>query len=78
MYQPEKASRGWATTILNQRIEIADHMRENPSLKAKADELFLQAYLDARKLAAAEDCPSCFPPYRLSRAIRRSISPGSR
>ncbi|WP_158809454.1 DUF29 domain-containing protein [Beijerinckia sp. L45] len=54
IYQPEKSSRSWTTTILNQRIEIAQHMEENPSLKAKADTIFLKAYADARKLAASE------------------------
>ena len=79
MYQPEKASLGWATTILNQRIEIADHMRENPSLKAKADELFLQAYLDVRKLAAAETgLPKLFPalpPFTRDQALDQSWQP---
>lgn len=54
MVQPARSSRSWRTTILNQRIEIARHIEDNPSLKAKAAGLFAEAYADARKLAASE------------------------
>ena len=40
--------------LLNQRLEIARHIAENPSLKPKADGLFNTAYADARRLAASE------------------------
>lgn len=53
-YQPEKSSRSWQTTILNQRIEIARHMMDNPSLKSKVEQVFAEAYADARELAASE------------------------
>ncbi len=43
MYQPSKSGRSWRTTILNQRIEVAQHIDDNPSLKAKADALFAKA-----------------------------------
>ena len=54
IYQSQRSSRSWKATIINQRLEIAQHMEDNPSLKAKADAIFLRAYADARKLAAAE------------------------
>lgn len=54
MFQSEKSSRSWKATILDQRIQIARHVQDNPSLRAKADHLFLEAYADARKLAATE------------------------
>ena len=54
MHQPMKDTRSWATTILNQRIEIADHIADNPSLKPKLTEVFDRAYQDGRQLAASE------------------------
>ena len=43
-FQPAKAGRSWRTTILNQRIAIARHMADNPSLKSRADVVFAEAY----------------------------------
>ena len=54
MFQPERSGRSWRTTILNQRLEIARQIAENPSLKPKADSLFNTAYADACRLAASE------------------------
>ena len=54
MFQPARAGRSWRTTILNQRIAIARHMKDNPSLKSKADEIFAEAYADARLIASSE------------------------
>ena len=54
MHQPMKDTRSWTTTILNQRIEIADHIADNPSLKPKLAEVFDKAYQDGRQLAASE------------------------
>lgn len=53
-FQPQGATRSWKTTILEQRLRISRHMGDNPSLKSKADEIFAQAYADARQLAASE------------------------
>ena len=80
MYQPEKSGRSWRTTILNQRIEIGRHMKDNPSLKAKADSVFAEAYADARDLAAsetglaAETFPEA-PPFTRAQALERSWLP---
>ena len=54
IYQPEKASRSWATTIVNQRDEIEQLLDGNPSLKPQTSEVFAKAYASARKTAAAE------------------------
>ena len=54
VFQPARAGRSWRTTILNQRIAIARHVKDNPSLKSKADEIFAEAYADARLIAASE------------------------
>ena len=54
MHQPANDTKSWTTTILNQRIEIADHITDNPSLKPKLGEVFEKAYQDGRQLAASE------------------------
>lgn len=52
--QPERHSRSCTTTIVGQRLEITDHLDENPGLVPRRAELFAKAYATARKLAAAE------------------------
>ena len=54
MFQPARAGPSWRTTILNQRIAIARHMKDNSSLKSDADDIFAEAYADARSIAASE------------------------
>ena len=54
MHQPMTDTRSWTTTVLDQRIEIADHIADNPSLKPKLAEVFDNAYQDGRQLAASE------------------------
>jgi len=46
-YQPILQSRSWASTIKIQRLEIKDHMDENPSLKSILDELIVKAWKSA-------------------------------
>ena len=80
MYQPERSGRSWQTTILNQRIEIVRHMNDNPSLKSKADDIFAEAYADARDLAAVETglplatFPDA-PPFSREQALERTWLP---
>ncbi len=52
--QPERDGRSWTTTIVGQRLEIGDHLDENPGLAAQRAELFAKAYRTARKVAASE------------------------
>ena len=54
IYQPNKASRTWALTIVDQRQELEQLLTENPSLKPKRSDTFTKAYADARKVAAVE------------------------
>jgi hypothetical protein len=52
--QPERRSRSWRLTIVEQRRAIALHMQDNPSLRPKAEEAFGDAYLIAVAVAARE------------------------
>lgn len=53
-FQPERRSRSWEATIRIQRLEIADHLAENPALAARREALFARAYALARNAAAGE------------------------
>ena len=69
-YQPQERqyrANSWLNTIEEQRERISDHLRENPSLKARLDEYFQNGYkygvLKASKETGIEkkkfpaDCP---------------------
>jgi hypothetical protein len=43
-YQPEKRSKSWLVTIKIQRIEIAKHIKNNPSLKPYIADAIINAY----------------------------------
>lgn len=43
-FQPERRSRSWEVTIRNQRIELDQHLQENPSLAGHVDDVIAQAY----------------------------------
>ncbi len=80
MYQPEKSGRSWRTTILNQRIEIARHVKTLPSLKAKAAAVFAEAYADAPESAASETGLALVtfpeaPPFSREQAVRSDWHP---
>lgn len=53
-FQPGRRSASWEATITVQRDDLADHLRDNPSLKAKLDEAVSDAYRKAAILAAGE------------------------
>ncbi len=53
-YQPNLQSTSWQQTISEQRRRLAKHLRQNPSLKNKLDEIYLDAYDDARHSAMLE------------------------
>jgi hypothetical protein len=72
-FQPEGRSHSWAGTIRRDRREIERHLRLNPGLKARREELFADAYDTARDDATVETNlpPSRFPetcPYTLEQA----------
>lgn len=54
VYQPERRGNSWQLTIEEQRRRIERLLRKNPSLKSKLPENFLDAYGDARLIAARE------------------------
>ncbi len=53
-HQPEFRGNSWRLTIANTRDELADHLADNPSLKAKIAEASVSAYRYARREASVE------------------------
>jgi len=53
-YQPNYQCSSWQTTIWSQRRELARHLKDNPSLRVKANEILLEAYPDAPIKASLE------------------------
>lgn len=53
-YQPDRRSSGWRGAIRVQRIDIADLLKDNPSLRQNVRQAIEDAYSDAVKLAADE------------------------
>ncbi|MBV8442897.1 MAG: DUF29 domain-containing protein [Hyphomicrobiales bacterium] len=53
-HQPSHRGKSWRLSIANARNEIADHLEDNPSLKAVLDRAMEQAYRYARLKAAIE------------------------
>lgn len=53
-FQPERRGPSWEVTIANQRLDIADHLADNPSLKAEIDGFLATAYKRARGEAYAQ------------------------
>lgn len=80
-FQPERRSTSWAGTIARERVEIEEHLDDNPGLKPHQSELFAKAYRSARAGAAAETkLPSSrLPaacPYTLEQAMDEAFWPG--
>jgi hypothetical protein len=53
-HQPSHRSRSWILSIKEQRIQLARHLRQNPSLKPFLDEAVADAYEVARVRASGE------------------------
>ena len=75
-YQPERQGRSWRNTIREQRRRIARHLGRNPSLAPLRDEIFADAYQDARfsasKEITGEPDPDLFPdtaPFGIEQAL---------
>jgi hypothetical protein len=80
-FQPERRSHSWAGTIRRERREIERHLRLNPGLKARREELFADTYATARDDATVETNlpPSRFPeacPYTPGQAMDPGFWPG--
>jgi hypothetical protein len=79
-FQPERRGHGWTYSIREQRLQIARHMKDNPSLHGKTAEAMSDAYQTAL-LAAAEDAglpeqtfpPAC--PYTFEQAVSADFWP---
>ena len=75
-YQVERRSRSWTLSILNHRLDIADVIEENPSLRRRQAEAIEKAYRRARIEAADETGLRimAFPdacPYSLDEVLNR-------
>ncbi|CAK0766895.1 DUF29 domain-containing protein [uncultured Gammaproteobacteria bacterium] len=53
-FQPDRRGASWEASIANTRDDLADHLADNPSLKAMLSEAIISAYRRARRDAAAE------------------------
>lgn len=80
-FQPQCRSRSWLATIRVQRMDLAELLEDNPSLKPYMEEAFDRAYLKGVALAMGEtDLPNrTFPvncPYRLAEVLADRFYPG--
>ena len=80
LFQPERRSRSWETSIRVQRHAIEEHLVDNPGLKPRRDELFGRAYFEARLTASSETdlALETFPetnPFKLAEAMDENFWP---
>jgi Domain of unknown function DUF29 len=80
-YQSGRRSRSWLATLRIQRLDIAELLEDNPSLKPYLEEALHKAYLKGVELALGEtDLPKrIFPvqcPYSLSEILNYDFYPG--
>ena len=73
-FQPGFRSPSWSATVREQRIRLRNHLKDNPSLKARVDEALPEAY-ELAVIGAARETglpESAFPeatPYRYEQAV---------
>ena len=53
-HQPGRRSRSWETSIANARDELAEHLGDNPSLRAMVSDAIAAAFRRARRSASSE------------------------
>lgn len=80
-YQSQRRSRSWLATLRIQRLDIAELLEDNPSLKTYLEEALHKAYLKGVELAVGEtDLPKrTFPvecPYSLPEILDYDFYPG--
>ena len=73
--QPDRRGRSWILTILEQREEVAEVLHDNPSLRARIEEILADAYRKALLAAERETGlpESAFPaacPWTFEQAMR--------
>jgi hypothetical protein len=77
--QPERRSNSWAGTIRRERREIGRHLRQNPGLKSRREELFTDAYDSDDAVIETNLPPTRFPetcPYALDQVMDPGFWPG--
>lgn len=77
-YQPEKRSRSWVLTVREQRRRIERLLRDNPSLRSKAVEVYEAGYADGRnraidEMAVPEGMLPLASPYVFEEIMTRAI-----
>ena len=80
-FQPDQRSNSWMGTVRRERIAIAKHLRDNPGLKPRREELLADSYDVAVQGAVAETnlAPDRFPttcPYTLDEVMDPEFWPG--
>jgi len=80
-YQPKRRGVSWEATIRVQRRDLAVHLKDNPSLKAKVPEVIEQAYGNAVIEAASEtgQLEATFPtecPWTFDQMMEPAFWPG--
>ncbi|CAC5342216.1 MULTISPECIES: DUF29 domain-containing protein [Planktothrix] len=74
-FQPEKRSNSWQYTIIEHRQRIEDALENSPSLKPFLENIFIQCYQGAKKLAAAETgLPRSFFPENCPFSIEETLN----
>ena len=53
-HQPMHRTASWQNSIRTQRLDISDHLDDNPSLKSQMDDVMKRAYRGARLEASAQ------------------------
>lgn len=79
-HQPQRRGNSWERTIINARYDLADLLKESPSLKPALQEAFETSYRRARDMAASETrlSPKRFPAeckWRLDEVMDESFWP---
>jgi len=80
-FQPTHRGTSWEVSIANSRDQFADHLADNPSLKARLPEATESAYRYARREASAETGlrATAFPascPYSFGQMMDEGFWPG--
>ena len=80
-FQPDQRSNSWMGTVRRERIAIDKHLRDNPGLKPRREELLADSYDVAVQGAVAETnlAPDRFPttcPYTLDQVMDPEFWPG--
>jgi hypothetical protein len=79
-YQPERRGNSWKHTIKNQRLEVAELLKDSPSLKYEIDNQVGYAYEKALNMAIEETglSENTFPkscPFSLNESLNQDFFP---